>query len=119
MQSIDLSFNELTRIDCSIIKYPNIRSLYFHGNAIENFNELKKLKDLNNLRRLTLHGNPIGNDSYLINVAHIYISEHIPQYRPRVINMLPGLKSFDFSGVTKNDRFVSNNISLKKIKKTN
>merc|ERR1711990_1102659 len=43
LQSIDLSFNELTRIDCSIIKYPNIRSLYFHGNAIENFNELKKL----------------------------------------------------------------------------
>ena len=64
LQSIDLSFNELTKIDGSIIKYPNIRSLYFHGNAIENFNELKKLTVMNNLRRLTLHGNPIGTVQY-------------------------------------------------------
>ena len=61
LQSIDLSFNELTKIDASIIKYPNIRSLYLHGNAIENFNEIKKLKVMENLRRLTLHGNPIGS----------------------------------------------------------
>ena len=61
LQSIDLSFNELTKIDASVIKYPNIKSLYLHGNAIENFNEIKKLKTMNNLRRLTLHGNPIGN----------------------------------------------------------
>merc|ERR1711953_1275507 len=99
LQSIDLSFNELTKIDASIIKYPNIRSLYLHGNAIENFNEIKKLKTMNNLRRLTLHGNPIDT---------------LPQYRACVIHLLPGLKSFDFSGVTKNDRFVSNNINLKK-----
>lgn len=61
LQSIDLSFNELTKIDASVIKYPNIKSLYLHGNSIENFNEIKKLKTMNNLRRLTLHGNPIGN----------------------------------------------------------
>lgn len=99
LQSIDLSFNELTKIDASVIKYPNIKSLYLHGNAIENFNEIKKLKTMNNLRRLTLHGNPIDT---------------LPQYRACVIHLLPGLKSFDFSGVTKNDRFVSNNINLKK-----
>ena len=61
LQSIDLSFNELTKIDASVIKYPNIKSLYLHGNSIENFNEIKKLKTMNNLRRLTLHRNPIGN----------------------------------------------------------
>ena len=60
LQSIDLSFNELTKISPSLTKYPNIRSLYLHGNSIENFNEVKKLKSMANLRRLTLHGNPLG-----------------------------------------------------------
>jgi len=102
LQSIDLSFNELTSINACVTKYPNIRSLYLHGNAIDNFNEVKKLKKMPNLRRLTLHGNPI---------------DHIPQYRAAVISQLPELKSFDFSGVTKNDRFVSANVNVKKIRK--
>ena len=133
LQSIDLSFNELTKIDASVIKYPNIKSLYLHGNSIENFNEIKKLKTMNNLRRLTLHGNPIGSilkrsasfrwSSFLYRpkrftcnllLHNLNISDTLPQYRACVINLLPGLKSFDFSGVTKNDRFVSNNINLKK-----
>ena len=115
LQSIDLSFNELTKIDASVIKYPNIKSLYLHGNAIENFNEIKKLKTMNNLRRLTLHGNPIGNIlPFYLGEKKTNFSDTLPQYRACVINLLPGLKSFDFSGVTKNDRFVSNNINLKK-----
>merc|ERR1712212_113875 len=102
LQSIDLSFNELTKIDESLTKYPNIRSLYLHGNSIERFNEVHKLKTMSNLKRLTLHGNPI---------------DHMPQYRAAVISLLPSLNSFDFSGVTKNDRFVSKNINIKKIRK--
>jgi len=104
LQSIDLSFNELTKINACLTKYPNIRSLYLHGNAIDNFAEIKKLKNMPNLRRLTLHGNPL---------------DHIPQYRACIISQLPQLKSFDFSGVTKNDRFVSANINVKKIRKPN
>ena len=109
-------------------KYPNIRSLYLHGNAIDNFNEIKKLKTMPNLRRLTLHGNPLGEFfqqlNYLFNSRSITLKinqsylDHIPQYRACVISQLPQLKSFDFSGVTKNDRFVSANINVKKIRKS-
>ena len=123
-----MSFNELTKINVCVTKYPNIRSLYLHGNAIDNFNEIKKLKTMPNLRRLTLHGNPLGEFFqlfyYLYNSRSINLkinqsySDHIPQYRACVISQLPQLKSFDFSGVTKNDRFVSANINVKKIRKS-
>ena len=43
----------------------------------------------------------------------------MPNYRPRVILLLQNLKSFDFSGITKNDRFVSQKLGLSgKRKKT-
>merc|ERR1711973_692996 len=104
LQSIDLSFNELNKIDEAILLFPNIRSLYLHGNQISNLNELNKLTKISKLRRLTLHGNPI---------------ETMPNYRPRVILLLQNLKSFDFSGITKNDRFVSQKLGLSgKRKKT-
>merc|ERR1712134_210072 len=67
LQSIDLSFNELNKIDEAILLFPNIRSLYLHGNQISNLTKISKL------RRLTLHGNPI---------------ETMPNYRPRVILLL-------------------------------
>ena len=55
---------------------------------------------------------------YIIDKINQSYSDHIPQYRACVISQLPQLKSFDFSGVTKNDRFVSANINVKKIRKS-
>lgn len=107
LQSIDISFNELTKIDESITQFPNIRSLYIHGNQIGNFHEVQKLIKMSNLRRLTLHGNPIGMTRWTQIKKINKISENLPNYRPAVLLIIPQLKNFDFSGVTKNDRFVS------------
>lgn len=64
--------------------------LYLHGNCIERIQEIDKLADLNELRSLTLHRNPVEDSD--------------KGYRQYVLSRLPLLKNFDFSGVTKSDR---------------
>lgn len=51
---------------------------------------IAKLKDLPLLKTATFHGNPI--------------EYKIPQYRARVIRMLPQLISLDCSGITPSER---------------
>ncbi|XP_068786978.1 leucine-rich repeat-containing protein 51 isoform X2 [Struthio camelus] len=86
---LDLSFNALPTIDPVLTAYRHLRSLHLHANGIRSLAEVDKLAALPRLRRLTLHGNPV---------------EEQPGYRSYVISVLPQLKSFDFSGVTKQDR---------------
>lgn len=86
---IDLSINYILTIDKVLLKYPNVKILYMHGNTIEHLSEVDKLAKLKNLRNLTLHGNPIESE---------------PGYRQYVLKKLPQLKTLDFSGVTKGDR---------------
>ncbi|XP_078481874.1 leucine-rich repeat-containing protein 51-like isoform X1 [Ciona intestinalis] len=86
---IDLSFNELNTIDKVLTLFKNVRVLYLHGNTIEKIHEVQKLSSLPHLRNLTLHGNPIETER---------------GYRQYVLSVLPGLRTLDFSGVTKQDR---------------
>ncbi|XP_034615123.1 leucine-rich repeat-containing protein 51-like [Trachemys scripta elegans] len=86
---VDLSFNDLSTIDPVLTMYPNLRALNLHGNSIQSLGEVDKLAVLPRLRTLTLHGNPIEEEK---------------GYRSYVLSVLPQLKSFDFSGVTKQDR---------------
>ncbi|XP_032648600.1 leucine-rich repeat-containing protein 51 [Chelonoidis abingdonii] len=104
---IDLSFNDLPTIDPVLTMYPNLRALNLHGNSIQSLSEVDKLAVLPRLRTLTLHGNPIEEEK---------------GYRSYVLAMLPQLKSFDFSGVTKQDRSTATfwrrmNVKPKKVKK--
>ena len=89
---IDLSFNYILTIDAIVLKYPNIKILYLHGNAIEKLSEVDKLSKLKNLRNLTLHGNPIEDE---------------PGYRQYVLTKVPQIKTLDFSSVTKSDRVMA------------
>jgi len=86
---IDLSFNDFSKIDPLLLKYPKLKVLYLHGNNISNINEVEKLAGLQQLIALTLHGNPL---------------EEQPGYRQSIVAKLPQLKTIDFSGVTKSDR---------------
>nr|XP_025042176.1 leucine-rich repeat-containing protein 51-like isoform X1 [Pelodiscus sinensis]XP_025042185.1 leucine-rich repeat-containing protein 51-like isoform X2 [Pelodiscus sinensis]XP_025042189.1 leucine-rich repeat-containing protein 51-like isoform X2 [Pelodiscus sinensis]XP_025042194.1 leucine-rich repeat-containing protein 51-like isoform X2 [Pelodiscus sinensis]XP_025042198.1 leucine-rich repeat-containing protein 51-like isoform X3 [Pelodiscus sinensis] len=86
---IDLSFNDLGTIDLELTMFPNLRALNLHGNSIQSLGEVDKLAALPLLRTLTLHGNPIEEEK---------------GYRNYVLSVLPHLKAFDFSGVTKQDR---------------
>ena len=63
--------------------------IYLHGNNIFNLSNVDKLSALTKLKTLTLHGNPV---------------EGTPGYRCYVISAVPQLKTFDFSGVTKEER---------------
>ena len=89
---IDVSFNDMTKIDKCLLDYPNLKVLYLHGNGIEKINEVDKLGNLPHLRSLTMHGNPV---------------EEQKGYRQYILSRIPQLKNFDFSGVTKSDRACS------------
>ncbi|CAM5073036.1 unnamed protein product [Natator depressus] len=104
---VDLSFNDLPAIDPVLTTYPQLRALNLHGNSIQSLSEVDKLAVLPCLRTLTLHGNPIEEEK---------------GYRSYVLSVLPQLKSFDFSGVTKQDRSTATiwrrmNVKPKKVKK--
>ncbi|PIK37758.1 hypothetical protein BSL78_25409 [Apostichopus japonicus] len=89
LSSVDLSFNDISKIGMEICSYPSIKFLYLHGNGIYQVQEVDKLTSLTNLQDLTLHGNPIVEEG---------------GYRQYVLSKLPGLKNLDFSVVTKADR---------------
>ena len=86
---LDLSFNQLTTVDRAVLSYPNLSLLYLHGNDISDLKQtIDVLGELQKLRSLTLHGNPIENQF---------------GYRPSILGRCPHLKNFDFSSVTKSD----------------
>lgn len=86
---IDLSFNDLTKIDDVILDYPNLKVLYLHANYIDDMKQINKLASLPQLKALTLHGNMI---------------EEKKGYRQYVITTLPQIQYLDFSRITKADR---------------
>lgn len=63
--------------------------LYLHGNNIYNIQQIEVLVSLHKLKSLTLHGNPV---------------EASPGYRFYIVSSLAHLQTFDFSGVTKEER---------------
>lgn len=89
---IDFSFNYITELDDvrgaknlvfefysliwfqGLLKFPNLKIVYFHGNLIKDLDEIFKLRSLARLRSVTFHGNPISDD---------------PRYRMFVITYLP------------------------------
>ncbi|XP_068122648.1 leucine-rich repeat-containing protein 51 [Hyperolius riggenbachi] len=86
---IDLSFNDLPYIDSALTTFRHLAVLNLHGNSISRLTEVDKLAALPKLKSLTLHGNPIEGEK---------------AYRSYVLSVLPQLKTFDFSAVTKQDR---------------
>mmetsp|Transcript_4990 Transcript_4990/g.5880 ORF Transcript_4990/g.5880 Transcript_4990/m.5880 type:complete len:228 (-) Transcript_4990:154-837(-) len=74
LKFLDLSFNYLTTIDEEILNFPELKTLYLHGNYIYQLEEVKKLSDLSQLLALTLHGNPIeqisGYRQYVLGIIY-------------------------------------------------
>lgn len=69
----------------------SLKMLYAHGNELQGFPDCKAvLEALPNLQILTLHGNPL---SLLVD------------YRTLVLKAAPGLRSLDFDGVTRAERY--------------
>lgn len=106
-----------------------LRSLQLHGNSISSLAEVDKLGVLPQLRRLTLHGNPMEEQrgyryprgGALLPRREQGESPHAPlkpcSPRSYVLSLLPHLTSLDFSGVTKQDREDAANARLQHGKK--
>lgn len=43
LEWLDLSYNYLQKIEPEILEFPNLKTLYLHGNYIANLEEVKKL----------------------------------------------------------------------------
>ena len=75
---LDLSFNYLTTIESDILDFPNLKTLYLHGNYIYDLEEVSKLGNLSQLITLSLHGNPIEQiPGYRLFVIGIMFSKHL------------------------------------------
>jgi len=90
---LDLSFNFLDKIQPDVLAFPELKTLYLHGNYIHQLEEAKKLGKLENLISLTLHGNPI---------------EQIPGYRLFVLGIMYSkfgvLKKLDSVVITRKEK---------------
>lgn len=74
---LDLSFNYLTKIEPDVLNFPELKTLYLHGNYIYQLEEVRKLSNLSQLISLTLHGNPIEQiPGYRLYVLGIMYSKH-------------------------------------------
>lgn len=92
LEWLDLSYNYLQTIDKELLSFPNLKTLYLHGNYVSNLEEARKLQDLPGLQILTLYGNSI---------------EQIKGYRLWVLGMLyekhETLKKFDNVLITRKE----------------
>jgi Leucine-rich repeat (LRR) protein len=87
IQWLDLSFNFIEDILDDIAKlFPQLTTIYLHANRISKLSEVKKLGQVENLRSLSLYGNPVEENKH---------------YRNYVIYMCKNLHTFDKSPVTK------------------
>jgi len=79
-------------VDKELLQFPNLKTIYLHGNYIANLEEVKKLQELPHLQTLTLYGN---------------IVEQIKGYRYWVLGMMyekyETLKKFDNVVITKKE----------------
>ncbi|KER26953.1 hypothetical protein T265_05930 [Opisthorchis viverrini] len=89
---LDFSCNKITSIPASIRKLTSLKVIYLHGNQIKCFQDVQRLCDLADLRKLTLHGNPVEREKNYFRI---------------VIAILPNLISLDFTGISKADHEAS------------
>mmetsp|Transcript_24618 Transcript_24618/g.40535 ORF Transcript_24618/g.40535 Transcript_24618/m.40535 type:complete len:211 (-) Transcript_24618:1-633(-) len=77
----------------------NLRELFLRKNNVSDFAELNNLVNIKNLRTLFLSENPIAES---------------PQYRLRVISMLPQLKALDTKDITEEERLSAKALLIEK-----
>ena len=80
LQWLDISHNYLQHLDYDFSDYPHLRTLYIHCNFLYDLNDLQQLSKRENLKSLTIHGNPLTD---------------ISNFRCYVISILPQLKKLD------------------------
>ena len=89
LQWIDISHNYLVNLDYDFADFPHLKTLYLHCNYIADLAQLEKLKHLEELKTITVHGNPLTN---------------VANFRVLAISILPDLKKLDSVLISKKER---------------
>eukprot|EP00767_Chilomastix_cuspidata_P005291 gnl/Chilomastix_cuspidata/5499.p1 GENE.gnl/Chilomastix_cuspidata/5499~~gnl/Chilomastix_cuspidata/5499.p1 ORF type:complete len:1773 (+),score=274.29 gnl/Chilomastix_cuspidata/5499:36-5354(+) len=89
---LDLQNNAIYRLASASVfsALPRLTFLYLHSNKLRNYEALGSLAALRNLRVLTLWGNPVALQ---------------PDYRPRLLELLPGLLVLDDYFISEAERY--------------
>lgn len=88
LQWLDLSFNLLSSVEASLLRYPGLKALYLHGNRIKSLPNVERLRNLPKLISLTMNGNPVENKKI---------------YRAYIIGALPNLRSLDHATIAEDE----------------
>lgn len=86
---IDLSFNNLTKIDPVLLRFTNLKAIYLHKNQITSLPSVERLRKLKQLMSLTMNGNPIENSSI---------------YRTYVVGAITSLRTLDHTSITDEEK---------------
>lgn len=118
LEWLDLSYNFLERIEPEILNFPNLKTLYLHGNYIQNLEEVKKLQDLPYLQTLTLYGNSIEQiKGYRLFVLGMMYEKY--EALKKLDSVLITRKEFDNVIVWNERLYASKKTKLKKLKPEN
>lgn len=115
LQWLDLSYNYLEAIEADVLQFRNLKTLYLHGNYINNLEETKKLCAFEDLQNLTLYGNPIETaPNYRMWVLGVMYTEN--ENLRRLDQVLVTNREFDKVLVWKERLFTGKYRRLKTIK---
>lgn len=118
LEWLDISYNYLERIEMEILEFPNLKTLYLHGNYISNLDEVKKLQELPYLQTLTLYGNPIEQvKGYRLFVLGVMYEKY--ETLKKLDSVLITRKEFDCVIVWNERLYASKRQKLKKIRVDN
>lgn len=95
LEVLNLSCNDVSTLQ-SLTNCGKLTELYIRRNQLSDFKELQYLSSLGKLEVLWLYDNPISND---------------PNYRSKVIRMLPQVKKLDNTVVSDEERACSSFVS--------
>ena len=118
LEWLDLSYNFQVKIEPEILEFPNLKTLYLHGNFIANLEEVRKLQDIGGLQTLTLYGNSIEQiKGYRLYVLGIMYSKY--ETLKKLDSVLITRKEFD-SVIVWNERlFAKQRSKLRRLQPEN
>jgi Leucine-rich repeat (LRR) protein len=118
LEWLDLSYNYLQNIDKELLNFPNLKTVYLHGNYIQNLEEARKLQELPQLQILTLYGNFIEQiKGYRLWVLGMMYEKH--ETLKKLDNVLVTRKEFDNVIVWNERLFESQKAKLRRLKPEN
>jgi len=80
LEELWISYNQITSLD-GLSGLTNLSTLYIGNNNIKSWNELDKLKDLENLQDVLLFGNPIYAEKETKEERRVEVLKHLPNLK--------------------------------------